>query len=170
MKTFAFLGLCLLLFGCAAPEPQGTMAYEEPEYAYPEVPQQEAPPTEEPSAQEGLNDSLPEPTEPTPEMRISYSETETGEETMEREYTGIEVDGYSVLLEDVAPHGTEYCALIRIAEVEGTHIEVLDRAQICPGESYYWISPEMHKYRIKVVEVASGYAGQASWANIIVYA
>ncbi len=169
MRAFALLLVCILLFGCTATEEQGTAIYGEPEYSHPEAPEPETPPAQEPSAQEEMNDSLPEPTEPTPELHISYTEMETGEETTEKEYSGVEVDGYSILLEDVAPHGTEYCALIKIAEVEGTHMDVLDRAQICPGESYYWISPEMHKYRIKVLEVATGYADQTAWAGIIVY-
>ena len=164
-----FLALGVLLLGCTTTEPQGTITYGEPEYTEPEVPEEEVPVPEEPSAQEQLNDSLPEPTEPTPELHISFTELETGGETTEKEYSGVEVDGYSILLEDVAPSGTEYCALIKIAEVDGTQMRVLDRAQICPGESYYWISPEMHKYRIKVLEVASGYADQTAWADIVVY-
>ena len=168
MRYLAILALAFLLSGCLISEERHETL----------VPGQNAaavipsnpPSAEEPAPQEiAINESLPEPTDPTPELNISYAETETGGETTEKEYSAVEVDGYSIMLEDVAPRGTEYCALIKIAEVEGTHMEVLDRAQICPGESYYWVSPETHKYRIKVLDVAAGYADRTAWANMIVY-
>ena len=167
MKYLAVLALVFLLSGCVISE-EGHGTFVPGQNTTANIPN--LPPAEEPAPQgTAINESLPEPTEPTPELNISYTGMETGVETTEKEYSAVEVDGYSILLEDVAPRGTEYCALIKIAEVEGTHMEVLDRAQVCPGESYYWVSPEMHKYRIKVLEVAAGYANQTAWANIIVY-
>jgi hypothetical protein len=94
---------------------------------------------------------------------------EEGQNATEKEYSGIRFGAYTLLLEDLAPQDREYCALVRIVGIEGADITEYDRAQICPGESYYWVSPEQHQYRIYVVETAAGYSQGRIWANIIVY-
>ncbi len=130
----------------------------------------ELPPAEEPQPNATVNETLPEPTQALPAFNLTYEINETGiENATEKSYFGLEFDNYTLLLEDLAPHGTEYCALVRIVQVEGDTLREFDRAQICPGESYYWVSPEHHRYRIKVIETASGYLGNAAWANIVVY-
>ena len=82
---------------------------------------------------------------------------ENGQNATEKEYSGIRFGAYTLLLEDLAPHEREYCALVRIVGINGTEITDYERAQICPGEDYYWVSPEGHQYRIYVVETAAGY-------------
>lgn len=117
-----------------------------------------------------VNETLPEPTHALPEFNITYEINDTAIENItEKNYYGLEFDNYTILLEDLAPSGSEYCALVKIVTIEGTNMREFDRAQICPGDSHYWVSPEHHKYRIKVMETASGYSGRAAWANIIVY-
>ncbi|MDD5096446.1 MAG: hypothetical protein PHY95_02945 [Candidatus ainarchaeum sp.] len=94
---------------------------------------------------------------------------EDGQNATEKDYSGIRFGGYTLLLEDLAPQGREYCALVRIVGIEGADIMEYERAQICPGDSYYWVSPEGHEYRIYVVETAAGYSQGKIWANIIIY-
>ncbi|MEW5996556.1 MAG: hypothetical protein AB1657_03105 [Candidatus Micrarchaeota archaeon] len=159
------LAIGFLLFGCIVQEERRAEI----------VPGENAsPPAQEPQ-QPGetpaLNESaLPEPTEASPEVNISVERMETEVENVtEKEYFGIEFDGYTLLLEDLAPQGAGYCALIKIVKINGTMMQEFDRAQICPGESHYWVSPGMHRYRIKVIETAAGYSNNVAWANIIVY-
>lgn len=169
MRLLAFLAVCFLLFGCVISEERHETF----------IPGQntttnishELPPAEEPAPQNlTANESLPEPTQAMPEFNLTYEINDTAIENItEKNYFGLEFDNYTLLLEDLAPSGTEYCALLKIVKIDGTNMQEFDRAQICPGDSHYWISPEHHRYRIKVVETASGYSGRAAWANIIVY-
>lgn len=94
---------------------------------------------------------------------------ETGQNVTEKEYSGIRFGAYTLLLEDLAPQEREYCALVRIVGISGEEITDYERAQICPGESHYWVSPEGHRYRIYVVDTATGYSQGKIWANIIIY-
>lgn len=166
MKMPVFILLCLLLFGCTAYEERQAEALpggERTAVVSEGAPQQETAPEPE-------NVSLPEPVEPTPEVRITVEKTPTEVPNVaEKEYSGIEFGSYTLLLEDLAPRGTEYCALVKIVKISGAQMQEFSRAQICPGESYYWVSPEQHRYRIKVIETAPGYSNNAAWANIIIY-
>jgi len=168
MRALVFLLAGFLLFGC--------IVSEERQESF--IPGQntaanishELPPAEEANPNITVNETLPEPTHALPEFNITYEINDTAIENItEKNYYGLEFDNYTLLLEDLAPSGSEYCALVKIVAIEGTNMQEFDRAQICPGESYYWVSPEHHKYRIKVIETASGYSGRAAWANIMVY-
>jgi hypothetical protein len=94
---------------------------------------------------------------------------ETGQNVTEKEYSGIRFGAYTLLLEDLAPQERGYCALVRIVGINGSEITDYERAQICPGESHYWVSPEGHQYRIYVVDTAAGYSRGIIRANIIIY-
>ncbi len=118
-----------------------------------------------------MNETPPEPAQEMAQFNISVETINNtpAENTTEKTYTGLEFDNYTLLLEDLAPQGTGYCALVKIVTINGTVMQEFGRAQICPGESYYWVSPEHHRYRIYVVETASGYSTNISLANIIIY-
>lgn len=74
---------------------------------------------------------------------------------------------YILVLDDLSLDKPEPCAIISI--YDSNTQEQLEQAKICPGEEYYWTSPENHVYRIVVIETAAGYSYGAAWANIIIY-
>lgn len=167
MRYLAFLAIGLLLSGCLAYEE--TRAQVIPGGTHEQNYSQEIPAQGAPSQNQAAGESLPEPVQPGPEVRVTVERNETEAGAVEKEYFGIEFADYTLILDDLAPRGAEYCALVRIVKVEGMAMHEFDRAQICTGESYYWVSPEQHKYRIKVTETASGYSNGAAWADIIIY-
>jgi len=167
MRYIAFLAIGLLLFGCLAYEERQTQVV--PGGTHGQNYSQEIPAQETPAQNQTFNESLPEPVQPSPEVRITLERNETEEGTVEKEYFGLDFANYTLILDDLASQGTEYCALVRIVKIEGRVMQEFDRAQICPGDSYYWVSPEQHRYRIKVMETASGYSNGAAWADIIIY-
>jgi len=109
----------------------------------------------------------PEPElEPEPE-----EETETRDDT-----TAIGKDGperiyfdngnYALVIEDVVWYGEKECAAVKIADSADS---TLKKDVICPQEDYYWTTPEGHRYRIVVTEVAAGYSTGESWAKVNIY-
>ena len=76
-------------------------------------------------------------------------------------------ENYILVLDDLSLDKPEPCAIVSIYNLESE--ENLQQAKICPGEEYYWTSPEGHKFRIVVIETAAGYSYGAGWANIIIY-
>ncbi len=92
----------------------------------------------------------------------------TENEGMERDYReGLLVFGdgmYALDLLDVTIDAE--CAVFEFIYADGTAI---DKAIICEGEDRYWVSPEGHRFRVKVLQVALGYSTNTSWANVIIY-
>lgn len=169
MRALAFLLAGFLLFGCIVSEERQESFIPGQNASY-NVSQELPPADGAHPPNETVDETLQEPTQALPEFNITYEINNTPIENItEKNYYGLEFDNYTVLLEDLAPRGSEYCALVKIVTIEGASMREFGRAQICPGESYYWVSPEHHKYRIKVIETASGYSGRAAWANIVVY-
>lgn len=74
---------------------------------------------------------------------------------------------YILVLDDLSLDKPESCAIVSIYEKDTQ--ERLEQAKICPGEEYYWTTPEGKTYRIVVIETAPGYTQGATWARIIIY-
>lgn len=150
-----------------------------------EAPQGEAPaPEEEPPAgdeNESAASGGPVPPAGSPEreegdanvlmgqQELTVEEAEVGEGKTEKEYGGMEFDGYTLLLEDLTDDYPYPCAALRIVKISGTEIMEYKRTEICPGHSGYWESPEGKGYRIKVFETAAGYSEGVHWADIAIY-
>ncbi|MFA6530540.1 MAG: hypothetical protein WCT31_02330 [Candidatus Micrarchaeia archaeon] len=94
---------------------------------------------------------------------LNENKTET-----EKEATGVRFSNYVLVLDDVIQQGSTDCASISIFE-NSAEATLLHRGIVCPGHDYYWVSPEKRKFRIVMTSVAGGYAGNAIWANVIVY-
>ena len=188
-KYFAAILAVLLLLGCVVMEEEQRI----------EVPEEPAPPAEGPEAAgegetmgEGAGGGAPgeesppgeeiegegaaPPEEEIPEEEelgtlmgeenVTVEKTDIGDGKTEREYFGMGFGEYILLLEDLSDEKPYPCAIVRVVDFEGVEYE---RTKICPGDSYYWISPEGHRYRFYVVQTAAGYSGGAAWADIIVY-
>lgn len=99
------------------------------------------------------------------DVGVSYEDKEAGKRTLE----AVEFDGYILVVDDITDDKPYPCAALSVGILHETSIETLFQDKVCPGESTYWTSPEGAKYRIKVFETATGYAGYAYWANVAVY-
>ncbi len=122
--------------------------------------------------------------ESTTDTNLSESETNATDPNIANETYGnnndyeneTKIDGtyfgngaYVLVLRDISMQRNEegYCALFEIVWAENG--SSLQKLQICPGEDAYWISPDGHRYRIRVFETAAGYTGRARWAKVAVY-
>lgn len=94
-------------------------------------------------------------------------ENNTGNEEIELEGITFGNEKYIIVLDDLSLDKPESCALVSIYDYETQ--ERLQQAKICPGEEYYWTSPEGHKFRIVVLETGPGYGYGTTWASIIIY-
>ncbi len=106
----------------------------------------------------------------TEEVNETVNETyvnETINESEEEEISGILFgEGrYVLIIEDVVWYGDKSCAAINIAYADG---DSLKKDVVCPRVDYYWTSPDGHRYRIFISEVAAGYTGEA-WAKVFIY-
>ncbi len=100
----------------------------------------------------------------------STNTTVINTESKERVAILFDKRAYGVYLEDItldsaSPKGA--CALVGIISIRAE--QYITRAKICPGKDYLWVSPENKQFRIRVVDIAPGYSGQARWANILIF-
>ena len=179
MRLVVFGVLLLVLFGCVAVEEPAEEAEENiteepeiPEEIPEEVPEENE--TAEPEINESeesgineleLNETINESMNWTEEIIANETVNETMDESGEIDGILFGEGKYLLILDDAVWYGGRACAAIDITYVNGTSIK---RDVICPTQDYYWIAPDRHKFRIKVVEVAAGYSGEA-WADISIY-
>jgi len=73
---------------------------------------------------------------------------------------------YALVIDDVVWYGDNECAAVRITDGAGSALKI---DVICPRQDYYWTTPEGHRYRFVISEVASGYSTGESWAKVNIY-
>lgn len=116
----------------------------------------------EEDAEPGTEETESEEEEPPAETKDDT--TAIGKEGPERIY--FDNGNYALVIEDIVWYGDEECAAIKIADAADS---TLKKDVICPPEDYYWTTPEGHRYRIVISEVASGYSSGESWAKVNIY-
>jgi hypothetical protein len=80
---------------------------------------------------------------------------------------GMGFGGFYLVLDDIVlPRYDATCGAFSILYSNGT---VADKLLICEGKSAYWTTPQGHKYRIFVVELAGGYTHAENWADVRIY-
>ncbi len=77
---------------------------------------------------------------------------------------------YVLLLNDIALDTSAAggaCALIEIVEIESE--QSLQKGKVCKGTDFAWDSPEEKRFKIRLVDIAAGYSGEAKWANFLIF-